>query len=127
MFNPSIDYFFNTQPPEFAIFGVIFLGTAFFAIILGVTLSFYVKRIPVFYRKIARKTRGALFWYGWISLGLYFLRLERIPYLSMRLWLWIWFFGFFAFFFLTFYREYRKIPVRKEKWEEDLKLKRYAG
>lgn len=127
MFRPSIDYFFNTQPPPFSLLGNVFLGTSILAIICGAALAMCNTKIPIFYRKMARKAKRALMWYGGISLLIYFLRFQQIPYLSMRLWLWVWFFGFFLLLVLTLYREYRKIPGRKQKLEDEIKLKRYAG
>ncbi len=126
MFKPTKDYFLNIQPLSFTELGTFFLITAIFSLIIGAALLMYSSKIPMFFRKIARKAKKMFFLYGGISLLLYFFRKEKIPYLSMRLWLWIWFFSFWTIFFIVLYRELRKIPDRKEKWKKELKLKRYT-
>lgn len=126
MFKPTTDYFFNIQPEPFASWGVFFVTTAILAMIGAAAALAFRSKIPMFFRKMARKTRGTLFWYAVISLLLYFFRMEQIPYLSMRVWLWLWFFGFWTIVLVVLYKEYRKIPERKEKWAQELQLKRYA-
>ena len=127
MFKPTKDYFLNIQPESFTGLGSFFLVTAMLSLILGAVLLMHSSKIPMFFRKLARKARKMFFLYGGISLLLYFFRKEKVPYLSMRLWLWIWFFNFWTIFFIVLYKEFRKIPDRKEKWQKELKLKRYAS
>ena len=125
MFNTLTEYLFNTQPLHFAQFGWFFLLSIALAFAISIWIKFSKKNIPLIYKKLARKAMRFFAWYGTVSLFLYFLRLERVPYLSMRIWLWAWFLGWIIVAAIILLAEYKKIPVEKERTAKDAKFRRY--
>ena len=119
------DYLFNIRPNSFTHYGTYFSLSAVCVLAFSLLIRAQVKKIPLIYRKLSRKISTILFSYGTISLFLFFLRVERVPYLSMRLWLWLWMICFITGTSFFIYKEYRQIPVRKVKMGEEIKKKRY--
>lgn len=120
-----IEYLFNIRPLPFVSYGISFSFSAAGALAAALIIHARKKSIPITHRKIAVKLTKLLLWYGTISLFLFFLRTERIPYLSMRIWLWVWIASYTLMALFTLYREYRKIPLRKEKNNIEAKKKKY--
>lgn len=127
MLHTLAEYLFNTKPLSFSHLGVFVVGSAVGALVAGAVISLSLEKAPLLYRKLLKKVRRSLIWYGIITAFFYFIRTERIPYLSMRLWLWGWIIGFVGFLTFSLYREYRRIPIRREKLLKEEKLKRYLG
>jgi len=119
------EYFLNIKPLTFKIWGGVFLGSAIIALITTLLYPFFKKQIPSFYKTLGKKIRYALTVYALVSLFLYFIRQQRIPYLSMRLWLWIWVLAFSAIVGVIAYKEIKEIPNKKEKIKKQEKFKRY--
>lgn len=120
-----IEYFFNTRPQTFAVFGIYFFASAVLSLVIAIIVLFKNPAFPTIYKKMLLIAKTALIWYGIVSLFLFFLRQQRIPYLSMRIWLWVWVIGFGIITFSILFKEYRKIPLRKEKSIGEMKRKRY--
>jgi Ca2+/Na+ antiporter len=125
MINTLLEYLLNTRPLGFAIWGSFFFVSAIIAIILAIVAKIFIKKIPVFYGAVAKKTINLLIYYGAISLFFYFLRLQRIPYLSMRIWLWLWILGICAGAIFMIYKELKKVPIKQERFIKKMKQKRY--
>ena len=125
MVNALIEYLFNTRPLSFDVLGGAFLFTIIVALIYGVFGKLIIKKLPLFYRKTARRLKSFSLYYGFISLILYLVRTERIPYLSMRIWLWLWFLGFWLMTIIIIVKEIRRIPSRRTRHTAEIKQKRY--
>jgi len=125
MFGNLSDYLFNYRPLSFAVWGYPFLASAILALIYWAIVRFYIKRLDIVYRGPARKLKTLAFYYGFISLIFYFVRYERIPYLSMRFLLWLWIVGYGLLTFLILYLEFKKIPNKRAQMIEREKKKRY--
>ena len=125
MLNTLLEYLFNTKPLSFAFWGNFFFLSALAALILALGTKIFIKKIPVFYRSAIRKTTNLLIYYGSISLFFYFLRAQRVPYLSMRIWLWLWVIGVFLGAVFIIYKELKKIPKKREQLVQETKQKRY--
>ncbi len=125
MLSTISNYLFIIRPPAFAALGMAFIVSSIAALILTAIIVVGKNKIPLFYRSIARKIKTLLLWYGTISMMLIFVRIERVPYLSMRIWLWIWCLIILVFGIFILIREYKKIPARKKRYFNELKQKRY--
>lgn len=119
------DYLFNIRPHSFVHYGIYFSLSGVCALAFSLLIRARIKKIPLVYRKLSRKMSAILFQYGTISLFLFFLRTQRVPYLSMRLWLWLLIIYFITTTIFIIYKEYQQIPMRKVKMGEDVKQKRY--
>lgn len=125
MFNTLSDYLFKTRPLSFVVFGGAFLFSIIITLIYGLFGNFIIKKLPLFYRKTARHIKTLCLYYGFISILFYLVRIERIPYLSMRIWLYLWIIGFWAIAILMIAKEFYKIPIRQKKHFDEQKRKRY--
>lgn len=114
-----------TRPPAFAALGMAFMISSVAALMIVAIIKVVKNKIPLFYRSLIRKFKTLMVWYGAISILLVFVRIEQVPYLSMRVWLWIWCLAIFLIGIFTLIKEYKKIPARKERYLHELKQKRY--
>lgn len=125
MFKTLVDYFLKTRPLSFEVWGEVFLFSIIITLVYGIFGNLVIKKLPIFQRKLARRLKTLSLYYGFISLGFYLVRIERIPYLSMRIWLWLWFLGFWVSVVLIVLQELKKIPARHQQQQAELKRKRY--
>jgi len=109
----------------FVLWGNFFFFSAVFAIILAFGTKIFIKKIPLFYGAVVRKTTNLLIYYGVVSLLFYFLRVQRVPYLSMRIWLWLWLIGMLLGAVFMIYKELKKVPIKQERFIRKEKQKRY--
>ena len=120
-----IEYLFNTRPPNFARYGTVILILSVAALIAAMLAFWLNNKLPLVYRKLAKKARKLLIWCSIVTLFLYWVRLERAPYLSMRIWLWLSLMGSAIGLIAVVAIEWKKIPLRREKLRQQLKQKRY--
>lgn len=125
MFTTISQYLFLIRPPEFAALGTTFVISSIVALLIAAMIGVIESNIPLFYRALTRKLKTLLVWYGLVSILFVFVRIELVPYLSMRIWLWVWCVSIFMLGIFVLAREYRKIPARKERYFHELKQKRY--
>ncbi len=120
-----IEYLFNFRPFSFTFWGVFLFASALGAILLYILIKILFNKIPLLYRKTIKKTQNILGWYGVVSIVLYFLRTQRVPYLSMRIWLWLWIISVLTWAILSITAEIKKIPERRIKIKQEIKNKQY--
>ena|SRR3989338_8354696 len=125
MFNLNFEYLFNTRPHSFEVWGTPILVTGIIGFIGAIVLKFIIPKAHVVYRSLLRKIKKCAGWYGIGIIILYLFRFERVPYLSMRIWLWMWIVILVVLSALFLFKEYKKIPQKKQKIEEESKKKRY--
>lgn len=94
MINILVNYFFNLYPPRFEKYGWVVLGLFSALFILYIILAVYIKKSykkhDGLQRKFLMKIKRWAYWIGLVGLILWFLRFETVPWLSMRLMLWLW-------------------------------------
>ncbi|MFH1712967.1 MAG: hypothetical protein ABH896_02155 [Candidatus Jacksonbacteria bacterium] len=120
-----IEYLFNAKPFSFASLGVFLLASALGAILLYILIKIFFNKIPLLFRKTCKKAQNILGWYGAVSIVLYFLRIQRVPYLSMRIWLWLWVTSILIWAILAISAELKKIPKRRIKINQEIKNRQY--
>lgn len=104
--NPGSE--FRYYIPIFVFIGLLFLGSIAFSIIYNKR-----KKTDFAFKRLFKKTPGRIFWIGFIVLLLTLIRYEAIPYLSMRIWLYLTLVIFLYFVYYTI-KTY-KIDYQREK------------
>lgn len=120
-----IEYLFNAKPFSFTVWGVFLLASALGAVLSYILIKIFFNKIPILFRKTIKKAQNILGWYGSISIVLYFLRIQRIPYFSMRIWLWLWIISTLIWATVSIAVELKKIPERRIKISQKIKNRQY--
>jgi len=125
MWPTLIEYLFNIRPLSFKTFGIGIIISIVLALVFGFGAGIVKTKIPILYRKTLKKAQNFALLYGFITLGLYFLREQRIPYLSARIILWAWLIIFILTSSYFIYNEWARIPERRKRLLESGKQKKY--
>lgn len=120
-----IEYLFNAKPFSFTVWGVFLLASSLSAILLYILIKIFFNKIPILFRKTIKKAQNILGWYGSVSIVLYFLRIQRIPYFSMRIWLWLWIISTLIWAAVSIAVELKKIPERRIRINQKIKNRQY--
>lgn len=120
-----INYLLQARPASFAVYGYPFLVSAGALLIFGLGARLFLSKIKPPYRRLVKRAKTYSLYYATISLLFLFLRWQRVPYLSMRLWLWLWVAGFAVLAILMVVKEIKRVPLKQAEQSLKLKQKRY--